>query len=215
MAKIGGSFAGAEGHAEFSKEEMKQAEIWAEKRERKGEKEQKEREKKMAPKGNPITSFKPPKEWFDKMFKQIKEKNPSYDDKQIADTIGDIWYHKIDEQKRIEIRNKYSATTIEYREGMEAKEERKRTLYKDFDSPKKVTVFPPTLHLDPPMIWFNSEVALIHLDNPEMDEPLIWKMVADRWFKELNDQKRILLIRNYGSKEEKEKAEDIITKLNL
>lgn len=51
-------------------------------------------------------SLRPPKKWFDKMEKEIKEGNPSYDAEQIKNTIGDIWYHKLSDAKRKEIRER-------------------------------------------------------------------------------------------------------------
>jgi len=96
MAKVSVGAGPVGGSGEISKEEAAQMDKWGERQ-----------QQKMKPKGNPITSFKPPKEWYLKMHKQIKEKNPTYSEEQIRDTIGDIWYHKIDEQKRVEIRGRY------------------------------------------------------------------------------------------------------------
>jgi hypothetical protein len=52
-------------------------------------------------------SKKPPKEWWDKMEKEIKEENPSYTKDQVDNTIGDIWYHNLSKAKRSEIRERY------------------------------------------------------------------------------------------------------------
>ena len=37
-------------------------------------------------------SKRPPKKWWDKMHREIKEGNPSYSEEQIQKTIGTIWY---------------------------------------------------------------------------------------------------------------------------
>jgi len=55
-------------------------------------------------------SLKPPKKWYDSMYKDIKEGNPSYSEDQIAKTIGDIWYHNLSKSKKQEIRNREGKT---------------------------------------------------------------------------------------------------------
>lgn len=50
------------------------------------------------------SSERPPKKWWDKMHKDIKEGNPEYSEEQISKTIGDIWYNKLSEAKRKELR---------------------------------------------------------------------------------------------------------------
>ena len=61
-------------------------------------------------------SAKPPKKWFDKMEKEIKEGNPDYSADQIKNTIGHIWYHQLSEAKKKEIRGregkKYKAASM-------------------------------------------------------------------------------------------------------
>jgi len=49
-------------------------------------------------------SKKPPKKWWDEMYKKIKSGNPDYSDEQIRETIGSIWYHKMSGQKRSQTR---------------------------------------------------------------------------------------------------------------
>ena len=44
----------------------------------------------------------PPKDWWDKHYKEVKEGNPSYSDEQIRKTVGDIWYHKMGPAKKKE-----------------------------------------------------------------------------------------------------------------
>jgi len=51
-------------------------------------------------------SSKPPKKWWDKMKKKIKENNPGYSDEQVRATIGDLWYNKLTKAKRAEIRKR-------------------------------------------------------------------------------------------------------------
>lgn len=46
---------------------------------------------------------RPPKKWWDKMKREIKKSNPDYSDKQIAATIGDIWFSNLSEKKRKQI----------------------------------------------------------------------------------------------------------------
>lgn len=55
-------------------------------------------------------SAKPPKKWFAKMEKEIKKKNPEYSAKQVDKTIGDIWYNKLTDAKRKEIRGREGKT---------------------------------------------------------------------------------------------------------
>jgi hypothetical protein len=38
---------------------------------------------------------KPPKSFFDRMYKKVKEGNPDYSDEQTRKTVGDIWYHQM------------------------------------------------------------------------------------------------------------------------
>jgi hypothetical protein len=52
-------------------------------------------------------SLKPPKKWWDKMVKQIKENNPKYSMDQISKTIGNIWYNKLSASKRKSIRERF------------------------------------------------------------------------------------------------------------
>lgn len=51
-------------------------------------------------------SAKPPKKWWDKMYKQIKKSNPNYSDEQIRSTIGKIWYRNLKRKKKAEIRKR-------------------------------------------------------------------------------------------------------------
>lgn len=55
-------------------------------------------------------SLKPPKEWFNKLSKQIKKANPEYSDEKIKATIGSIWYHLLDTKKKKEIRGREGKT---------------------------------------------------------------------------------------------------------
>ncbi len=38
---------------------------------------------------------KPPKEWWDKHYDEVKKGNPDYSDEQVRKTVGDIWYHQM------------------------------------------------------------------------------------------------------------------------
>lgn len=63
-----------------------------------------------AKKGEKEPSLKPPKEWFKKMEKEIKEKNPKYSKEKIDATIGNIWYHELSHAKRAAIRKREGKT---------------------------------------------------------------------------------------------------------
>lgn len=49
-------------------------------------------------------SKKPPKQWWTKMVKEIKKGNPDYSKERVAQTIGDIWFNNISDDKRKEIK---------------------------------------------------------------------------------------------------------------
>lgn len=51
-----------------------------------------------------------PDQWWSKMFQEIKKKKPTLPDQKVREAIGDIWYQKLDEQKRVEIRRKFHAS---------------------------------------------------------------------------------------------------------
>jgi len=50
---------------------------------------------------------RPPKSWWDKMEKEVKEGNPDYSKSQVRKTIGDIWYNEISQYKRDKLTKKY------------------------------------------------------------------------------------------------------------
>ena len=52
-------------------------------------------------------SLQPPKEWIEKLKKSMKKTSPHYSMERILRTIGDIWYHNLDDTKRSEIRGRY------------------------------------------------------------------------------------------------------------
>lgn len=43
---------------------------------------------------------RPPKDWWDKMYKEVKEGNPSYSEEQVRKTVGGIWYNKMSPSKK-------------------------------------------------------------------------------------------------------------------
>ena len=51
-------------------------------------------------------SARPPKKWWDKMYKKVKKNNPNYSDEQIRKTIGKIWYQRLRKPKKSEIRKR-------------------------------------------------------------------------------------------------------------
>lgn len=46
---------------------------------------------------------RPPKAWFDKMKKEVKDGNPDYSAEQVRETVGNIWYNELSDSKREEI----------------------------------------------------------------------------------------------------------------
>ena len=56
--------------------------------------------------GNPKQrSLKPPKEWFDKKYAEVKKGNPDYSEEQINATVGKIWYQEMSNHQRSERRH--------------------------------------------------------------------------------------------------------------
>lgn len=49
---------------------------------------------------------KAPKEWFDKMKKDVKKKNPDWDNKRVSEVVGDIWDNELSDKKREQIYNR-------------------------------------------------------------------------------------------------------------
>jgi len=49
----------------------------------------------------------PPKGWWDKMHKDIKNKNPEYDKKTLDKIVGDIWYNKMKGPKKKEVMDQF------------------------------------------------------------------------------------------------------------
>jgi len=50
-------------------------------------------------------SLKPPKKWWDELYRDIKKGNPGYSDKQVKATVGNIWYD-LSTSKKKEIRGR-------------------------------------------------------------------------------------------------------------
>jgi len=53
-----------------------------------------------APEG---AEHKAPKAWFDKMKKDVKKKNPDWDEKRVNEVVGDIWDNELSDAKRKKI----------------------------------------------------------------------------------------------------------------
>lgn len=51
-------------------------------------------------------SLKAPKKWWDAMEKDVKKRNPKLDDEAVGKIVGDIWYNKLDDKKRKELKSK-------------------------------------------------------------------------------------------------------------
>ena len=50
-------------------------------------------------------SLKPPKEWWEEQKKEIEHLN--YTDQAVRRILGDMWYHKLSESERRQIREQY------------------------------------------------------------------------------------------------------------
>jgi hypothetical protein len=84
-------------------------------------------------------SAQPPKKWWNKMHKEVKEGNPDYSEEKIDKTIGNIWYNDLSDEKRKEIRARegkhYQAASMLERvlaDG-ELSEERKESQFGNMD----------------------------------------------------------------------------------
>lgn len=82
-------------------------------------------------------SLQPPKRWFNKMAKRIKKTNPDYDKDQVKNTIGDIWYHKLSQAKKSEIRGR-EGKTLGPAESVKVKV--KKVMKEDSDTPPRIYV---------------------------------------------------------------------------
>lgn len=51
-------------------------------------------------------SERPPSGWFKSMTARLKAADPRYSDEQIKKTLGDIWFHKLSDEKKKEIRGR-------------------------------------------------------------------------------------------------------------
>jgi len=63
----------------------------------------------IAKKAESAPSGKPPKEWWNKMVKKIKEGNPKYTKEQVDSTVGSIW-SKLSDAKKKTIRGREGKT---------------------------------------------------------------------------------------------------------
>lgn len=52
---------------------------------------------------------KPPKQWWDKMVKEISSGNPDYSKDRVKKIVGDIWYNELTQKKRDEIQGRYAS----------------------------------------------------------------------------------------------------------
>ena len=44
-----------------------------------------------------------PKKWWDKMVKEVKSENKDYSEERVNETVGEIWYNNLSDEKREEI----------------------------------------------------------------------------------------------------------------
>lgn len=54
-----------------------------------------------------LATPRPPKGWWDKMYSDVKKKNPSYSEDQVSKTIGNIWFNELSNYRRNEIKKRY------------------------------------------------------------------------------------------------------------
>ena len=50
-----------------------------------------------------------PKEWWNKMEKDVRKNNPDYSDEQVRKTIGDIWHNKLSQYRKDKLLKKYES----------------------------------------------------------------------------------------------------------
>lgn len=50
---------------------------------------------------------KPPKKWFDKMVREIRKGNPDFSEEQVNAIVGDIWYNKLSDAKKTELKKSF------------------------------------------------------------------------------------------------------------
>lgn len=51
-----------------------------------------------------------PKKWWDKMVKEVSEGNEDYSEERVNETVGEIWYNKLSDEKRSEIYKRHGET---------------------------------------------------------------------------------------------------------
>jgi hypothetical protein len=110
---------------------------------------------------------KPPKDWWDKHYKEVKEGNPSYSDEQARKTVGDIWYNKMSPgQKKERVRKEKGSLRVE--------------------APGR-----------PPKSWFDQMEKSVQKDNPDYSEEQTRKAVGNIWYNELSQYRRNQLTRKH------------------
>lgn len=55
-----------------------------------------------------IARPRPPKDWWDKMVKEVKTKNPDYSEDQVSKTVGNIWHNQISDYRVQKIKKQHA-----------------------------------------------------------------------------------------------------------
>lgn len=58
---------------------------------------------------------RPPKSWWDKKIKEVKQSNPDYSQKQVDETVGHIWYHNMSKSDKEKATRKSEGSCKNYK----------------------------------------------------------------------------------------------------
>jgi hypothetical protein len=110
---------------------------------------------------------RPPKEWWDEKYKEVKEGNPSYSEEQVRKTVGDIWYNKMSPgKKRKEVKKEKGSLRVE--------------------APNR-----------PPKNWWDKMESEVREGNPDYSEEQVRKTIGDIWYNDLSQYRRNQLTKRY------------------
>ncbi len=110
-------------------------------------------------------SDRPPKDWWDSMYKKVKEGNPSYSEEQVRKTIGDIWYNKLSHGKQ---------KTLRGREGKELKSSLNQQA--DHEGWKNQATWAIAMYIDNDKEELNSVLE----DIKNMDRDEVWEYLTTK-----------------------------------
>lgn len=91
-------------------------------------------------------SKKPPKEWWNKMEKEIKKENPEYSQEQVDKTIGDIWYNEMSKKDKKEKREEHGKTYGKLKKAIEDIEGFEKSLWHE-ETPQETSQLQETKSL--------------------------------------------------------------------